>query len=64
MAVHPTSVKLDTDTIQRLRKIADKHNLPMGWIINKAVERFLSEFEHDGPVILVQEIKRGGTKTK
>jgi hypothetical protein len=49
---HPTSVKLDTATVAALRKIGADHNLGIGWLIVRAVQRFLADYKREGASVL------------
>jgi hypothetical protein len=52
---HPTSVKLDSTTVDALRKIGAEHNLGIGWLIVRAVQRFLADYKREGPLVLFEK---------
>ena len=55
MRTHPTSVKLDSTTVDALRKIGAEHNLGIGWLIVRAVQRFLADYKREGPLVLFEK---------
>lgn len=53
--IHPTSVKLDSTTVDALRKIGAEHNLGIGWLIVRAVQRFLADYKREGALVLFEK---------
>jgi hypothetical protein len=52
---HPTSVKLDSATVDALKKIGAEHNLGIGWLIVRAVQRFLADYKREGALVLFEK---------
>jgi hypothetical protein len=52
---HPTSVKLDTATVEALKKIGAEHNLGIGWLIVRAIQRFLADYKREGALVLFEK---------
>jgi hypothetical protein len=52
---YPTSVKLDPATVDALRKIGAEHNLGIGWLIVRAVQRFLVDYKREGAMVLFEK---------
>ena len=55
---HPTSVKLDSTSVEALKKIGADHNLGIGWLIVRAVQRFLADYKREGPLVLFEKKHR------